>query len=519
MLKLIVHSFLEGLIQLLRTIGLWRLSHLPVAEASYALDVDIETEFSRKVNRLQCKHGEQSAFYLLIDNIQAFTQRCELIQGAEKTLDLQYYYFQGDTSGHILAQLLVDAANRGVRVRVLLDDIDTLGADDALRILNAHPAIEIRLFNPFRFRGLLRYLEFLTDLPRVGRRMHNKAIIADNALAIVGGRNIGDIYFAAHSEFLFLDIDLLSLGPIVKNISCSFDEYWNSNWAIPVNQLYPDPDKVYALARIKNYLKRYVSTVKSSHLTKSLQGNAADSGLFELNYYWAEARLYYDTPSKIIRSNKRKSSALIEELRDVVAQANSELMIVSAYLIPTESTLGWMQKLVSSGVKIKVLTNSLAATDVIAVHAGYLRKRGELLRMGISVYELKPTAYARHKKKFKILHPGSRTSLHAKTIVIDRQQVFIGSPNLDPRSSDLNTEMGLLVDNMQLAAQVVSMFDEVADGNDSYLLRINKTNISAVEWVSQTDSNEVVFTSDPDVGWWRRLRLSIYRILPIDGLL
>lgn len=519
MFRLITLSLIEAIEKLLALLPPGQVTIQAEKSQSYALGEEDSTANHLEVQRLISGHKKNSGFYLLADNLRAFVARSDLIRRAEKTLDLQYYYFHGDTSGHLLAQLLVMAANRGVRVRVLLDDIDTLGADEAIRILNAHPGIEIRIFNPFRFRGLLRYLEFITDLLRVGRRMHNKAMIADNAMAIIGGRNIGDIYFAADPDELFLDIDLLSIGPVVKQISSSFDEYWNSLWAIPVDSLYVKPEKKYALKRIKNYLNRFVQSVESTDYIKAITSADYQKELFALPYYQAEAQLFYDVPSKI-DAHQQYSSILLEQLREHINQATTELVFVSAYFVPGEEGVEWFAQLVKKGVSVSVVTNSLAATDVVVAHVGYSRSRLKLLQAGVKLYELKPSAYAREKAKFRMLRAGGRTSLHAKTIIIDRQKVFIGSANLDPRSRDLNTEMGLLVENHELADEVASIFDEVSAMHNSYRLSLKgDAKSQKITWISDTNGIEFEHQSEPDIGMGRRLKFWFYRQFPMDNLL
>ncbi len=520
MLRLLIQSFFELLIKILDRLLPVR-SRVPFKRVeSQAIDFDLTTSLQRRADALSREHSSPG-FHLLTDNLEAFKVRCEMIRSAEKTLDLQYYYFQGDITGHLLADLLVDAANRGVRVRLLLDDIDTLGADRAIETLNSHPDIEIRLFNPFAFRGLLRYFEFLFDLSRVGRRMHNKAIIADNAVAVIGGRNIGDIYFAADPDLLFLDIDLLSIGHVVPQVSSSFDEYWNSQWATPVENLYPAQDKSKARQRIRDYLSRQMQGVRNTSFYLSLDADDIRQDLFTLDYTWCNAELYYDSPSKVEPGNKHKSTPVIEHLRECLVSAQSELILISPYFVPGRETLSWFQILISRGVRIRVLTNSLVATDVVAVHAGYVRYRKRLLEMGVELYELKATAYATQRRKFKLLRPGSRTSLHAKTIVIDRHSVFVGSPNLDPRSRDLNTEMGLLLHDEGFVSQVMAMFADVIDGNESYRLQLAEEEAlsSRVRWSSKVDGAQLIYTSDPHASIWRRSWLMFYRLIASDGLL
>ncbi|VAW70723.1 Cardiolipin synthetase [hydrothermal vent metagenome] len=481
------------------------------------------------------KHPGRSGFYLLENNLDAFLARYELIEHSEKTLDLQYYYFHGDTSGRLISRALIEAADRNVRVRILLDDIETLGADESVSTLNAHPGIEIRLFNPFFFRGLLRYIEFITDLSRVGRRMHNKAIIADNCQAIIGGRNIGDNYFSANPEFFFVDIDLLSMGPIVKKISASFDEYWNSRWAVPVENLYPVPDKKTASKKLKRYLQRYVQSVKQVDFEQALKQSSLqiNKGLAGLTYIWSDAKLFYDAPTKIDSDNEAEKKYLKTDLREIVSSARHSVTLISPYFVPGTQGLKWLLEMRKNGIEICVYTNSLAATDVVAVHSGYARYRSQLLAAGVSLYELKPSAYVMGRNRLKVLRPGSRSSLHAKTVIIDNERVFIGSPNLDPRSSNLNTEMGLLVNNKVLARQVLDLFSGDMTRKNSYHLMLegqHKNSAagvgasasvakSRIVWSSEEGEGERQYYSDPQAGFWRKLSVIVYRLLPVEAFL
>ncbi len=518
MLKLLAQSITELFIKTFTFIVNKRAHEIKNRPISRALKNSDGSQIARNTKNLTQSHPGLSGFSLLENNLDAFIVRSHLISQAEKTLDLQYYYFNGDTSGHLIAELLIKAANRGVRVRLLLDDIDTLGADEPIRILNAHPEIEIRIFNPFKFRSLLRYIEFITDLSRVSRRMHNKAMIMDNCQAIIGGRNIGDIYFAADPELLFLDVDLLSLGPVVGQISSSFDEYWNSQWAIPVEVLYGRLEKRYALKRIKLYFKKYVQDVQTTDYIKTLQLSSfsKQDKILKLPYLWSKADLFYDAPSKIDGNNHEDTKRLKNNIREIIDSAKSELVFISPYFVPGKQGVKLFGELVKKGIKVSVFTNSLAATDVIAVHAGYAAYRKELLMAGVEIYELKPSAYARQRKKFKILRAGSRTSLHAKTIIVDRHRVFIGSPNLDPRSKDLNTEMGLLVNNRELADQVMKIFADIAAKYNSYYLKYENNRLV---WVSEEAGQKKKHYTEPQVGFWRKLAVIIFRLLPVEELL
>lgn len=524
MLKLLAQSILELFIKLFDFLANKRTLEVHHKEKSYALSHLNLSTASNEVEQLTKLHPNQSGFSLLDNNLDAFLARSHLINNAEKTLDLQYYYFQGDTSGRLISDLLINAADRGVRIRLLLDDIDTLGADEPISILNTHKNIEIRIFNPFKFRSLLRYVEFITDLSRVSRRMHNKAMIMDNCQAIIGGRNIGDIYFAADPELLFLDVDLLAVGPIVSQISNSFDEYWNSQWAVPVSALYPEPDKHYALNRIKAYLNRHVQDVMQTDYVQALQESelSRTKSISELPLIWSDAELYYDSPEKLNGFDQQEIKQLKNSLREIVNSANSEITFITPYFVPGENGLAWFRDILNKGVKVSVITNSLAATDVIAVHAGYAEYRKELLSAGVNLYEIKQSAYVREKSKFKMLRAGSRTSLHAKIVIIDQQKVFIGSANLDPRSSYWNTEMGLLVDNATLACEVLDVFGKAAIRNHSYSLQLDKTseiNKSNILWVDEEEGQHEIHYSDPEASFRRRLMVKLLRLLPFEELL
>ena len=525
MLKLIIQSLIELFYKLFSFLENRRTQKVAEKHSSYALDEAHNSITDAHILKQLKDHSDESAFNLLENNLQAFISRCKLIKNAQKTLDLQYYYFHGDTSGRLIAQLLIEAANRGVRVRLLLDDIDTIGADEPIRILNAHPDIEIRIFNPFYFRGLLRYAEFITDLSRVGRRMHNKTMIADNFQAVIGGRNIGDIYFAVDPELLFLDIDLLSIGPIVKKISISFDEYWNSRWAIPVDHLYTRPDKLYAQSRIKLFLKRRIQDVALADYEGALHASCFSENINQDDFplVWSDAQLFYDEPAKIAEREFDVVRQLKNDLHEIVNSATQEITIISPYFVPGAQGLAWFKNVVAKGIKINVFTNSLAATDVVAVHAGYTVYRHELLQAGVNLYELKPSAYARERKKFKLLRAGSRASLHAKTMIVDQAKVFIGSPNLDPRSIELNTEIGMLVNDRTLAMQVMKMFEGIAEPRNSYKLEISQDDNSNqnknIIWKSQENGVAKVYRSDPQASLWRKLSVLVFRLLPMEEFL
>ena len=525
MIKLIAQSIVELFLKLFNFLSIKRVDKIKHKPTSYALDL---TDSHDTSNQKDKTHPDQSGFYLLENNIDAFAARCNLINHAQHSLDLQYYYFHGDTSGKLIAQSLIKAADRGVRVRVLLDDIDTLGADEAISILNAHPSVEIRIFNPFNFRGLLRYFEFIVDLSRVGRRLHNKAIIADNELAIIGGRNISDVYFSADPDVLFLDVDLLSKGNIVRKVSASFDEYWNSRWAVPVALLYSRPKRDLALKKIKTFLQKHAHEIRQIDYIQYAQDSklAKEEFYFNLPYIWSKADLFYDHPDKINPETSPEEKLIISQvkskLHDILSMATEELTIISPYFVPGDDGVKWFETLARQGVKVNVFTNSLAATDVTAVHAGYAKYREQLLHAGVNLYELKASAYVKERKRFEILKTGSRTSLHAKTVIVDKNKVFMGSPNLDPRSKELNTEMGLFIDCKELANQFVNVFTGISSGANSYHLTLKKNSLvgeSEIIWNCLEDGVVTTYDTDPETGWLRKLKVRFFSLLPLENLL
>lgn len=525
MIKLIVQSFVELFLKLFTFLSAKRVAKIRHKPPGYAVDVP---ELDAEIDKLFDSCPEKSGFYVLENNIDAFTARCSLINQATQSLDLQYYYFHADTSGKIIAQALVKAADRGVRVRILLDDIDTLGADEAMRYLNAHPSIEIRIFNPFYFRGLLRFLEFIVDMSRVGRRMHNKVMLADNAQAIVGGRNISDVYFSADPDLLFLDIDLLAIGRIVKSVSISFDDYWNSRWAVPVAVLYTRPKTAYALNRIKDFLQKHEYEIKQTDYLESIQESkyTKDKALLKFPYVFSEAELFYDhpgkaDPDKLLYAHKN-TSQIKNKLHNLLGMAKSELNLISPYFVPGADGVKRFAALIEQGVTVNIYTNSLAATDVTAVHAGYAIYRKALLKIGVNIFELKATAYVTNRKHFKILRPGSRTSLHTKTVIIDQQKIFMGSPNLDPRSIEWNTEIGLFIDNELLTKQFLDIFSSMSLGQNSYQLKLESRGAAGKEeiiWQCEEEGELKRYTSEPDAGLLRKLKVYIFSLLPIENLL
>ena len=447
----------------------------------------------------------KTGIHALADGRDAFAARILLARAAERSLDVQYYILRADTTGGLFCQALWQAAERGVRVRLLIDDNGTRGIDDALAALDAHPNIEVRLFNPFSSRSF-RLGEMVTDFSRINRRMHNKSFTADNQATIVGGRNVGDEYFGAESNVAFADLDVIATGAVVRDVSADFDAYWNSESSYPVASLLPQPKPqsaelvraAWAKLNAEPQAARYVEVLRTTPLVQQLF-----AGTLPLD--WAPARLVSDRPSKVLQPPERKELHMLAQLDAVIGKPARELDLVSPYFVPTEEGTAALVALVKRGVKVRVLTNSLAATDVAPVHAGYAKYREDLLRGGVQLFELKPTAQKSDRDG------GSDASLHAKTFSIDRRQIFVGSFNFDPRSARLNTEMGVVVESPALASRLSDSLDRNL-ARDAYEVRLVDGDLV---WID----GDVRHSSEPGAGFFKRAWIGFLSILPIEWLL
>jgi cardiolipin synthase C len=465
------------------------------------------------------EHPGLSAFHLLPDGVDALLARLSLANAADRTLDLQYYIWHDDLTGRYLANAVLKVADRGVRVRILLDDLGT-GADDrVLLALSSHPNIQIRLFNPVASRTFKK-LGAALEFKRVNRRMHNKALIADNQAAILGGRNIGDEYFGASSAVAFGDLDVLTFGAVVHDISTSFDEFWNSEAAYPIENLTGHPAPEDALPAFRAKLDAFVAADRntpyfakaSARLTQILAGNDTD-------FSWGKATLLYDDPSKITRSPDDTQGHLITQLKELIIEPKKEVLIVSPYFVPGKNGVAWMRSLTQRGVSVTVLTNSLAATDVAAVHAGYQRYRKDLLDAGVHLYELKPAADEEDKSKKSILG-SSKASLHAKTYVFDRSSIFIGSMNLDPRSVTLNTEVGVYCESPEAAAQVADTLEPKLDQIAWRLEeRPDANGKTRIVWIDTRSDGTTVELAEPGVSTMEHIGIWFLGLLPIESQL
>jgi cardiolipin synthase C len=473
------------------------------------------TPLGEMVAPLLAAHPGRSGIYPLKDPHDAFAARVFLTQAAQRTLDVQYYIWHDDMTGTLLLEALHGAADRGVRVRLLLDDIGTSGLDEILAALDSHSHIEVRLFNPFVIRRS-KWLGFVTDFSRANRRMHNKSITADNQATIVGGRNIGDKYFGADDGMQFADLDVFAVGPVVNCVSQDFDRYWASDSAYPVEAVLPSVgverlNQLATKASLVEHDPRAAAYVAAIYRLKF--GRDLLEGALELT--WAEVRMVSDDPAKALGQAKPEG-LLSHQLEEILGRPVRNVELVSPYFVPTAAGVKAFAELVESGVRVRILTNSLDATDVTVVHAGYAKRRKDLLKAGIQLYEVRH----RSNEGERLRSPGpfgsSASSLHAKTFSIDSERVFIGSFNFDPRSANLNTELGFIIDSPELAIQMETVFNDFIQTN-AYEVRLNEK--GRLYWLEQQGDGQIRHNKEPHTGAWRRSGVFLLSILPIEWLL
>lgn len=467
-----------------------------------------------------------SGFHLLDSGHAALAARLSLAERATHTLDVQTYLYHNDTTGKLLAATLLAAAERGVRVRMLIDDIDSTDKELGLATLNAHPNIEVRLFNPFRTRGanlLVRGWQVLQDHVRLNRRMHNKVFIADNLVAIAGGRNIGDEYFEAHRDFAFVDLDVLAAGAVVADLSNAFDMYWNSEAAVPASAL-PIVPEAGRLLRAKQFLADFRTRRLDSDYGRALSAADPVPALLAGTSRWqrAKASLIVDPPEKVMGPGVPTSELMAGQLAGLWINPERRALIVSAYFVPGAMGMAYFRYWRHQGVQVDVLTNAFAASDVPLVHAGYANYRVPLLELGVNLYELKPVAEPHGGRLRDLASGSSRASLHAKAFVLDDKQVFIGSFNFDPRSVHLNTEMGLVIESPELAHQLTAIAEDAMRPERSYRpqLVFEPADGGAVakrlRWHDVSQGVERVSETEPETTPVQRGLLRVLQALPIE---
>ncbi len=488
---------------------------------SYALTDTDDTEFGKSLAEAKQIHGEKDGFLLLANGLDAFVARAAMARTAERSIDVQYYLFHDDTVGGLLLAELIEAANRGVRVRILIDDMDLKGRDDGMVAIDRHPNIELRVFNPFG-RNIGRGVQFVTGFGTLTRRMHNKSFTVDNQMAVVGGRNIGNEYFAADPALEFADLDVLVIGDVVPEISESFDLYWNSALAYPVSLLndnQPSDEEVEAVYRrlaenVEAYQDSpYMQALADSELAKQL-------GSKSLVFEWGNVDVFYDLPDKIENPRDQTELHLMPQLEPYFEAIENELVIFSPYFVPGKEGVEFFGKLIANGARVKILTNSLASNDVGAVHAGYSKYRKDLLRAGVELYEMNKRLPREDRSGSGTVGSSGKASLHAKSFVLDRNKIFVGSLNLDPRSFYENSEIGVIIESDKIASAMVDSFDRDID-KIAFRVELVTTDSGGEQllWHGFENGKAVTFDNEPYSTFWQRFGVGFMRLLPIESQL
>ena len=470
-----------------------------------------------------------SAFYPLADPYDALAARLFLIDHAQKYIDVQYYIYENDHIGKLFSAHLLQAAQRGVKVHLLLDDISTTGKDEALATLAHHPNITLKLFNPNKLRRTFRNLALLLDVNRLGKRMHNKALIVDDQAAIIGGRNIGDVYFASNKEVLFLDYDILATGHVVKEIASAFKLYWESPQSHDAKDIFGDLQVEEKYRQVRMELAHYLERFKKSKTAKAIARSNFSKALSRHTLCLSvakETHLFYDHPNKVITDENDNRFHISKQIDSNLKDVHHSLLIVSPYFIPSERMMKELALLRKKGVEITIITNSLASTDVFPVYSGYQSYIRSLVTMGVHLYELKPNSLQRVKRAKKLLQKSIKASLHTKMVIIDNDRLIIGSANIDPRSDKLNTELVLIIRSTTLASAqkraLVSLikpqilykvtWKRFKDEEDGHIY-------SGPAWESVEGNSSVTYEYPPKAPLWKRIGADILSLFPIKGYL
>lgn len=502
-------------------------THFPKTESA-ALAHPEETRLGEHFAAAAREHDGASGFRIITVGLDGFLARMQIIDAAERTLDLQYFIFRGDETGQLLTAALLRAADRGVRVRVLVDDGATEPGDEQLFALNGHPQIEVRVFNPFLYRGhakFLRAVEFLFNASRLDYRMHNKLLVVDNAASLVGGRNIGNQYFQVDPESQFADDDVFAAGPVATQLSATFDEYWNSAPAIPAEALQPATQASVHAPKHRVNVGKKLQTLQQEPIdyVQRVATGEPFAGIIagRLPLVWAQAKVFCDSPDKKrVEAGDLPGRLMIRTVVDTAKATQSEFLMVTPYLIPAKPEVQMLKALRQRNVRVRILTNSLESTLQVSAHSGYQRHRVPLLADGVELYEIRSLlGNTQGSGQTASISRFGNYSLHAKLFVFDRQKLFVGSMNFDQRSKRLNTEIGVIIDSTELAQQTAVRFEAMVQPANSYVLGLRPPSAGAeprLVWGTIENGKPVEYTREPARSGWQRLKSKLLSLLPLS---
>ncbi len=476
------------------------------------------------------KHSGKTGFYSLAHYYDAFIARMELIKAAKKTIDMQYFIFSNDEVSVAFMEEVIKAANRGVKVRILVDDLLFKYRDKAVASIAAHPNIDIKLFNPTSYRGTLGWIMMGFKLEKYGRRMHNKMLIVDNSALVMGGRNIENIYFGVNRNDVFIDNDILAIGPLAAEASNKFETYWHFKRSVDIHEIYKgkhftqeEVEKIDFDPYYKFLQSSYFQDIKERKLYSYFQQH-------DIPLMYGRSKLFYDLPEKIITPEDEEETHLSKRAGGFHSVEKS-IVIVNPYFVPNRHVMQKIKQMREHGIEIYILTNSLATNDAIPAYSEYSKYQKELLKLGVHLYEINPHAveYIFKSHKFtKLKFP--QTSLHAKNMIIDDKYFIIGSFNLDPRSDKVNTEVVALIESQELSAQEKQVFDYFILPENSYVLSLEKApsqsciatciprDDTQIVWTGIKDSKVVkYYDNDADASFFRRLAANILHYIPLGN--
>ncbi|MFZ9038278.1 MAG: phospholipase D family protein [Gammaproteobacteria bacterium] len=480
---------------------------LPKPESSAFVDTE-NTALAQSSKRWRAPDATRSGFYPLLGGLDAFGARLALMDRAERSIDAKYFLMKPDSAGLVFAGKLLEAANRGVRVRLLLDDIFTTVDDKALIVLDMHPNIELRIFNPISRQGFY-FFNYLGFFDRVNRRMHNKSFTVDNQVSIVGGRNIAEEYFELKERQHFFDFDVLSAGPVVRKVSDAFDRYWNHRLAVPMEVLSGNITEREAKAlrqQLNQKMQSQGETVYAQAIDTSLMRDFYDSNLVP---YLADARVVIDQPQKLLEEIAPDQQVVATAVADAIRRAEEEVLIITPYFIPGTTAVELIRSAVKRGVQVTLVTNSLASNNHTVVHSAYSSYRKTMLEAGVQLWEARAyDAEAGDRGGSKKL---TQVTLHTKLILIDRRYLFAGSLNLDPRSIEINTELGMMIESSTLSDYLARLLLARVPER-AYRLKLDQND--KINWHATIDSQQVIETREPQTSLWRRFKAWFLKITP-----
>jgi len=496
---------------------------------SSALIDSEQTTLGAQLDIAARQHEGQSGFFLQSFGADGLLTRVQMINAAERTLDMQYFIFRGDNTGRLVTEAMLRAADRGVRVRLLIDDGEKMSGDDQIAPLASHPSVEIRTYNPFRYRGskqFIRAAEFIFNKSRLNYRMHNKVLVVDNSVTIIGGRNIGDQYFQIDTEEQYADNDVFAVGPIVREISASFDDYWNDALSIPNEALAPGNSSRRALAEHRELAVDEPVEVNADGIdfVKRVDSGEPFAGLMSgrLPLVWAPAYLISDSPDKkSVVDGDSQGELMWEQVVRATLAVQSELLMITPYLIPGDEGMQQFRELLDRGARIRILTNSLDSSAFPLAHSGYMGYRVPLIEEGVELYEIRSNlGNVRGSGQTEAMASHGNYSLHAKMFVFDRKRILVGSMNYDPRSMYLNAEIGLLIDSPELAQELVRRFEAMAQPANAYQVLLQPDPSGSGQhlvWRTLEGEGMVDLQEEPARSEVHALSADVLSLLPLDS--